>query len=465
MTIEFSMRRFSANRFLTNHCSRLLRVSSLALLFLPQFIFAQGSPSERVYQKSESDVHKALQQLHSSLGGRLPILDGFVDTEHALDNYSRGYYQCSVQITPASSGGTLVKVTAKITAWYAESSSAPGAYRVLPSNGRLEADFLDHLDDSFGGTASAQTSPAAPAIAVPARATPTPPPAAVREPNAPTLPHSSKPDLLATAPPTPLPGGLVIPPYSPAHTIPSSSAGDDLMSPKEKREEAEQRKQLIADIRSLEEIQSNQVHPTNLAVVKLPGTPVLALPATTATTIVRADAGDEFEVLDKQEHWVHVRIADQSSGWIKTTALDLSGVAEPAPSTVALNRSKAPAFYISREETRPFPGDWEPLHGKTVRIIWVEPTSEVAGSSAGEKLSFAKSVFSKADQELASANQSVAGVVIVFDSADGGQISATLSSLRQWRAGSLSEASFWKRCALDPSDFLQDASKTSGGNL
>jgi hypothetical protein len=237
------------------------------------------------------------------------------------------------------------------------------------------------------------------------------------------------------------------------------------MSPKEKREQAEQRKELIADIQSLQEIRSNQVHPTNLAVVKLAGTPVLALPATTATTIVRADAGDEFEVLDKQEHWVHVRIADQSTGWIKTTALDLSGVAEPTPSTVAVNRSETPAFYISREETRPFPGDWEPLHGKAVRIIWVELASAVAKSSASEKLSFAKAVFSKADQELASANQSVAGVVIVFDSADGGQISATLSALRQWRAGSLSEASFWKRCALDPSDFLQDASKTSGGNL
>jgi hypothetical protein len=453
------------SRFFTNNCLRLLPALVVAFLLLPHFLFAQGPLSERVYQRSESDVRKALQQLHSSIGGRLPVLDGFVGTDQALDNYSQGYYQCSVQMTPASSGGTLVKVTAKITAWYAGSVPTPGGYRVLPSNGRLEADFLDHLDDALGGTASAQISPAAPASAVPTSAAPTPPPGAVPEANAANPPNSSKPALLLAPPPASLFRGVVIPPYNPANSMPSSSASGDLMSPKDKLEDAEKRKDLKADIESLEEIQSNQVHPTNLAVVKLAGTPVLSLPAPSAKTIFRADAGDEFEILDKQENWVHVRIAGQSRGWIKTTELDLPRVAEPSKSTGELNRSETPAFHISREETRPFSGDWEPLHGKTVRIIWVEPASGLARASAREKRSFAKSVFSKADQELASADQSVAGVVIVFDSADGGQISATLSTLKQWRAGSLSEASFWKSCALDPSDFLQESPKTTGGTL
>ena len=452
------------SRFFRNNWSRLLPALLLALLFLPHCVFAQGPLAERVYQKSESDVHKALQQLHFSIGGRLPILDGFVSTDQALDDYSRGYYQCSVQMTPASSGGTLVTVTAKITAWYAGSGPTPGAYRVLPSNGRLEADFLDRLDDALGGTASAQISPAAPTSAVPTSAAPTPPPAAVPEPDAANPPNSSKPALLPTAPPASLPRGVVIPPYNPT-SMSSSSASEALMSPKERLEDAEQRKDLTADIESLEEIQSNQVHPTNLAVVKLAGTPVLSLPAPSAKTIFRADAGDEFEILDKRENWVHVRIAGPSRGWIKTAELDLPQLAEPSKSTGSLNRSETPAFHISREETRPFAGEWEPLHGKTVRIIWVEPAPGLERSSAREKRSFAKSVFSKADQELASANQSVAGVVIVFDSADGGQISATLSTLKQWRAGGLSEASFWKSCALDPSDLLQEPPKTTGGNL
>jgi hypothetical protein len=237
------------------------------------------------------------------------------------------------------------------------------------------------------------------------------------------------------------------------------------MSPREKPEEAEQRKNLRADIQALEEIQRNQVHPTNLAVVKLAGTPVLSSPAPSASAIFQADAGDEFEILDRQENWVDVRIAGQSRGWIKATELDLPGVAEHPGSTGDLDRSETPAFHISREELKPFSGNWEPLNGRTVRIIWVEPASASATSSAGEKRSFAKSVFLKAYRELASTNQPVAGVVIVFDAADGGQISATLPTLKQWQAGSLSESSFWKRCALDPSDFLQEPSRATGGNL
>ena len=458
-------RRFSRSTFLTSRCSRLLPALALALLFFTHFLSAQGTSSERVYQKSEADVHNALQRLHSSIGGRLPVLDGFVDANYSLDNYSRGYYQCSVQIAPASSSGILVKVTAKITAWYAGSGSAPGGYRVLPSNGRLEADFLDHLDDSLGGTASAQISPAVPASATPPSAAPAPPPPTVPEPAAANASNGGKSDLPIIAPPASLPRGVVIPPYSHADSMPSSPASEYLMSPKEKLEEAKLRKDLKADIQSLEEIRRNQVHPTNLVVVKLAGAPVLSSPVPTAKTIFRAEAGDEFEIVNKQENWVQVRIAGESRGWIKTTELDLTGVAESSRSTAELKRSGIATFHISREDTKPFSGEWGPLHGKTVRIIWVEPTSGSTKSTAGEKRSFAKSVFVKADQELASANEPVAGVVLVFDSADGGQISTTLSTLKEWRAGKLSEASFWKRCALDPSDFLQEPSKTTGGNL
>jgi hypothetical protein len=45
-------------------------------------------------------------------------------------------------------------------------------------------------------------------------------------------------------------------------------------------------------------------------------------------------------------------------------------------------------------------------------------------------------------------------VVIVFDSADGGQIAATLENLKQWQAGSLSEASFWRLCSVDPPELF-----------
>jgi len=52
-------------------------------------------------------------------------------------------------------------------------------------------------------------------------------------------------------------------------------------------------------------------------------------------------------------------------------------------------------------------------------------------------------------------------VVVLFDSADGGQVAATTASLQQLEDGSLAEAAFWKQCSLDPPDLFQDATKAS----
>jgi hypothetical protein len=39
---------------------------------------------------------------------------------------------------------------------------------------------------------------------------------------------------------------------------------------------------------------------------------------------------------------------------------------------------------------------------------------------------------------------------VIFDSADGGQASATLASLKLCNEGKISEAAFWQSCSLDP---------------
>jgi hypothetical protein len=439
----------------------LVSALALAVLFSPHSTFAQGSSAERIYQESETAVDNALRQVHASIGGRLPVLDGFVDSDQALDNYSRGYYQCTVQVTPATSGGTLVRVKAKITAWYAGSGSTPGGYRVFSSNGRLEADLLDRLKDALGATASGRNVPSTASTAA-RNSSPavSPVPADV----APTT-SSSRPEMPRSAPPVSLPEKTAIPQFDYSSSARPASANEDFMSLRERHEAAEQQRNLIADIQNLEEIQRDQVHPTDLAAVKRAGTSVLSRPASGAQVVFHADAGDEFQMIEKQGNWVHVRIAGPSRGWIQRSELEMPTAAE-SPNTIGeTNGSKDLVFHVSREEKKTFPGKWEPLHGKTVEIIWVEPSSSSATSSADAKRSFAKSVFTKAYQEIASASQPVAGVVIVFDSADGGQVSATLTTLKEWQAGSLSEASFWSRCALDPSDFLQEPSKAAGGNL
>jgi hypothetical protein len=109
----------------------------------------------------------------------------------------------------------------------------------------------------------------------------------------------------------------------------------------------------------------------------------------------------------------------------------------------------ADLFQVTREETAPFPGDWEPLRGKNVKIISVQKIQEnEKDSGARAKLEFAKSLLDKNYAELAAKSQELAGVVLIFDSVDGGMIAATLPTVQQWKAGTLSDAAPWHQCYL-----------------
>jgi hypothetical protein len=41
-------------------------------------------------------------------------------------------------------------------------------------------------------------------------------------------------------------------------------------------------------------------------------------------------------------------------------------------------------------------------------------------------------------------------VVVIFDLEDGGMAATTLTAIQQWKAGTLSDQAFWRRCFLDP---------------
>jgi len=45
---------------------------------------------------------------------------------------------------------------------------------------------------------------------------------------------------------------------------------------------------------------------------------------------------------------------------------------------------------------------------------------------------------------------SVEGVVLIFDSADGGMASATVTSVREWDRGRISDEAFREQCWFDP---------------
>jgi hypothetical protein len=119
-----------------------------ALVAVP--VSAQTSPYERSFPQSKATVEKALTAMQASVSGHLPVLDGFAKPgDHPLDRYQRGYYQSTVQVSSTPSGGSAVRVSTKVTAWYSDSAASRSGYQLLTSNGRLEADLLDQLAEQL----------------------------------------------------------------------------------------------------------------------------------------------------------------------------------------------------------------------------------------------------------------------------------------------------------------------------
>jgi hypothetical protein len=583
-----------------------------AVLLIAPLSFAgaaadQSRGEERVFHYSKAEVEKAIQDLHATLKGRLPILDGFAESvDEQSDRFTRGYYECAVQVVANGQDETKVHVTVKITAWYTDPNPSKSGYRVLPSNGHVETDLLDRIDEGLAimGTvtgapqspgslasrpeASGEDHPAADsrpqvtrirttnedahtritidvgaqvkyqaarlsdpdriyldientkidpellykgvkvesegllkkvrvgqnqpgvarvvlevdhakdysvsllpnpyrlvvdvyrtsaAAAEAARANaPSPAPTKDFPPAKPLTPvalsaseaPARTPEKPSSNPPTAIgnstlgraglsasSSGFIGSPAAAVRATPSSS--EDIESLRHRREQAERElDELNGVVANLEEILRNQTHPPDIAVVRKSGTRVMSKPSANGAVLFSADGEDEFQVLESEPDWVHVQISGASRGWIRRLDLNLpeglnansnqAGVAAPAAEQT---------FQVIREETNTFKGAWEPLIGKSVKIIWTAPASaQGIPASAFAKRNFAKSLFIKAYQEISSKDQMAAGVVIVFDSADGGQIAATLENLKQWQTGHVPDASFWRLCSIDPPELF-----------
>jgi hypothetical protein len=44
----------------------------------------------------------------------------------------------------------------------------------------------------------------------------------------------------------------------------------------------------------------------------------------------------------------------------------------------------------------------------------------------------------------------LAGIVLIFDSADGGMIAVPAITLEKWKSGKLSDSALWHACYFDP---------------
>jgi hypothetical protein len=400
-----------------------------ALIFTTAIcVSAQAVPYARTFAKPKSEVEQALKELQAYAGQKLPIVDGFVGVpEQPLNRYERAFYQFSIELFPGASGGTVVQLSAKITAWYTDKDPAKSGYQILPSNGRLELDLLDRLGEKFGikPEANSAGSQNASGISTPA-------------PKLNLGPGFNTPS--STGPPVAPPEG-----------------SEEVARLKTAREAEEKRmRSLSAELQSLEEVKKNQAHPLNLVTVKKPATPVLAHAGDEDRVLFKAAVNDEFEFLDMNGEWVHVQISGASRGYIRRSALELpEGIAaqlHESPTAIA----KPESFRVTREESTVFPGTWEALKGKTVKIYTVQPVSQnPKETDARAKLNFAASLMKKFVEDPASGSASVAGVVVIFDSADGGIVGATLGSAQQFAQGAVSEEIFWKQSYLEPAETFQ----------
>jgi hypothetical protein len=431
--------------------------------------FAQTGDYERAFPQSKIQVEKALKEMQAAAGGRLPVLDGFATSaDHPLESYRRGYYQARFQVTATPSGGSLVRVSVRVTAWYNDANASKAGYQLLNSNGRLETDLLDQLSDQLSGGSPAESN--APVVAA---GTPTKLPEADGAPAAVT-----SPSIVSRPAPPPATAASNEPsisapmPRLPEGTNYSVSVGHGLADKPnpppsgKKTEEHDSGGPLQTELEGLQEILKNQAHPKNLVAVKKSGTPVVSSASLTAKTLFLASAHDEFEMLDYNRDWVHVRISGLSRGWIWRNNLEMPTAVpenDTGPKKSALPAA-AELFHISREETAPFPGDWPPLRGLRVKIVSVENSDDNAKTDSLLRMEFAKSVLERDYAELAQKTQELAGIVVIFDAADGGMIAVTFPTLQQWKAGKLSDAALWHACFFDPPEIfaVPNASSSSG---
>jgi hypothetical protein len=437
--------------------ARVLCATALLAAALGAVSVQAQTAYERAFPQSKTTIEKALKAIQGNLGGRLPTLDGFAKPgEQPLDRYQRGYYQSTVEVRSSSSGGCTVRVASKVTAWYADPAGAHSGYQLLTSNGRLEADLIDQLADEIAKTApetEVRTAAAVPAaVPVPAPA-PVPPRSTVAgTASAPAA--TSKPVVEAKKTPEP-----TIPAASPGipHTFPTSP-GTNIPPPPSSARTLEQLRvekgdsALQAEASSLEAVLKNVAHPRNLVAVKKSGTPVVASPSLTAKPQFLASEHDEFELLDFNADWVHVRVSGINRGWIWRNSVEMpDGIADTDVPTAATQAPAADLFHVIREETAPFPGDWQPLRSKTVKIISVQKVDEAAKDAGSkDRLEYAKYLLEKTYKEIPKNDQQLQGIVVIFDSADGGMIAATTATLQQWIAGTLTDSALWHKCFFDP---------------
>ncbi|HST11975.1 MAG TPA: hypothetical protein VLL05_16475 [Terriglobales bacterium] len=404
---------------------RRISLPALILIALCSYSWTQTDDSaavERSYPFSVEAVQKALQRIGGFGGGKLPVLDGFVTTTDP-ERYDHPYFQYRVHLKSIDANNTLVSVEAKISALFVNQDPAHPEYQSLPSNGRLESDLHDRLQQALRG--SSIPSPAA-------------------QPKKDAVPPALQAPEVATGK------------GSSAATTAQAQL-DQILA--ERQSVREKSATLQAQLEQMRASNHNPSNASRIASVKRSGVGVMSRQNFGGPVLFRAQAEDEFEIVELESGWAQVRLSPDSTGYIQADELNLpSGVVEKQATAAPAKSpgSAAPAvadlgFSVSREDVTVFSGDWARLKGKKVLFVYAQPRgllSDMGNEDA--KLGYAKRIFETRYRSVSQSKTEVEGVVVVFLGTRGGVAAATLSDIRQWIEGGLADDAFVNRCSLDP---------------
>jgi hypothetical protein len=404
---------------------------------------------ERVYKHSRVEVEQALQALQAYATNRLPVLDGFANANAGtLVKFENPHYQFRIDVESQGPAQTLVSITTKITAWAADADATHAQYVVIPSNGRLEQDMLDRLSvylekgNASHSPDSREDLPNSSAAPVPSR---TPAPG--------NAPESSHPDGV------PGPGAFArssaAKPASRVDPADPAALASQIAAAQSERQQAElNQRKLQQQISELEANSRTQKYLSNLAVVKVPQTPVFQQDEEMSKVLFRADPEDEFEIIAVKDLWFHVRLENGGDGWLRASQLQ-----PPQEVDDSEDASGAVNFTTPNQEVKPFAGEWAPLKGKPALFVFAQPSRAIPDGILGQsQFRFVKHVFMEGYREAAHSEQPISGVVVVFLGDKGGVAAATLADIRRWRDGAISDKAFIERCSLDPPESFRDSS-------
>jgi hypothetical protein len=417
----------------------LLRAAILLAIALGGAVAAQQAPpTERLYNHPQVEIQKAIEQMQAYDTQRLPGLAGFVNAGATLlDHLQNPRFQLHIDLVFQGASQTVVRVSAKITAWYEDPGPSRSQYTVVPSNGRLEEDFLDRLSMKLETGASRQQvapfaePPSSPTASVDPESTDT------KRPPAGAAPSKDTNRL-----------------NPPAAAVPSNTAGalaGQISALRAERETLEQNeRKLQQQISELQSASRREVYLKNMAVIRTAQTPLFEQNQETSKVLFRADPDDEFPILEVRSSWVRVGLEKGAEAWLRSS--QLRQPADPPDSDPAVLN-----FNAANEEVRIFGGDWTQLKGKTALYVFAQPARQLPATALGQnQLKFAEYSFVEGYRAATHSQQQIDGVVVVFLGQKGGVAAATLADIRRWHEGYLTDKLFLDRCSLDPADSFRD---------